>query len=235
MLIYAKHLLKAVSEGKPSALKALGYYSQWRKFQGDAHSSMHDRLPWITFAAIDYLKHAIKKDALVFEYGGGGSTLFFVDNAGKVITVEHNPEWFGRLQESLQEAAGQKRWEGHLIPAVPMAENGKKDPANPGDYYSDDEAYAGHSFKDYVTFIDRFPDHHFDVVLVDGRARTSCIKHAAPKVKPGGLLVLDNADRRYYLQQNEHSLAGFRLVVNAWGPIPFNQFFSQTNVWIKAN
>lgn len=131
-------------------------------------------------------------------------------------------------------ADSQPKWEGHLIPAEPLSGKKALDPANPDDYYSADEGFSQHTFRQYVTFIDRFPDHSFDIVMIDGRARTSCIKHAAPKIKKGGLLIVDNADRSYYLKNTKQYLAGFRLVENAYGPIPYNHFFSKTNIWIKA-
>lgn len=56
------------------------------------------------------------------------------------------------------------------------------------------------NFETYVKSIDKFPDNYFDLIIVDGRARPSCIKHAMNKVKTGGVLLIDNADRTYYLQ-----------------------------------
>lgn len=35
------------------------------------------KMPWITFPAIRRIKKFIRKDMIVFEYGSGGSTLFF--------------------------------------------------------------------------------------------------------------------------------------------------------------
>jgi hypothetical protein len=47
----------------------------------------------------------------------------------------------------------------------------------------------------YAAFIDRFPDHSFDLVIIDGRARAACIQHAIPKVKKGGYLLVDDSER----------------------------------------
>ena len=38
------------------------------------------------------------------------------------------------------------------------------------------------------------PDGTFDVVLVDGPSRAACVSAALPKLKPGGILYLDNTD-----------------------------------------
>ena len=50
------------------------------------------------------------------------------------------------------------------------------------------------SFQNYASAIDQFGAHSFDLVLVDGRSRPSCFKHAVPCVAPNGYIVLDNSD-----------------------------------------
>lgn len=52
--------------------------------------------------------------------------------------------------------------------------------------------------KPYFKIADEFPDHHFDLILVDGRDRNKCIQASLKKVKNGGLLVLDDAQRTRY-------------------------------------
>jgi hypothetical protein len=44
----------------------------------------------------------------------------------------------------------------------------------------------------YVRAISRFKDASFDFVLVDGRIRDFCILAAIPKIRPGGMLIVDN-------------------------------------------
>ena len=50
-------------------------------------------LPWFTFSAIEFLETWIKPHHEVFEYGCGGSTLFFAQRANSVASVEHNGIW----------------------------------------------------------------------------------------------------------------------------------------------
>jgi hypothetical protein len=97
----------------------------------------------------------------------------------------------------------------------------------PEDYLSDE----GQTYKKYATVIDQFPDEYFDVVLVDGRARPSCMFHSLRKVKKNGLLILDNADRPYYLKAFHDKLKNYQLVVSATGPAPYSPWFTQTNIW----
>lgn len=46
----------------------------------------------------------------------------------------------------------------------------------------------------YVRIIDEVSDESLDFVLVDGLARSWCALAAIPKLRPGGLLVIDNAN-----------------------------------------
>ena len=50
-------------------------------------------------------------------------------------------------------------------------------------------------FDDYVAAINDELDNSLDLVIVDGRARVECVRRAMPKVKPGGLLLLDDTGR----------------------------------------
>lgn len=132
-------------------------------------STMTLRLPWLPFCLIDELSRKVGPGARVFEYGGGGSTLWFLDRGASVVTVEHDRDW-GRV---LRGAIQAERWE--LL-----------------------ERPSSNTFEDYVSAIRGFPDRSFDVVVVDGRERGQCLLAAVEKVRPGGLLILDDSDRGRY-------------------------------------
>jgi hypothetical protein len=50
----------------------------------------------------------------------------------------------------------------------------------------------------YVGAIKRYPARFFDVVVVDGMERLTCVRSALPHLKDDGLLILDNSDRPDY-------------------------------------
>src|SRR2546430_10979936 len=50
-------------------------------------------LPWFAYAAIDFLRSYLDKEMRAFEFGSGGSTLFFAQHCKKVISVEDNAPW----------------------------------------------------------------------------------------------------------------------------------------------
>jgi hypothetical protein len=132
-------------------------------------STLRLELPWLPFRLIDELAERVGTGSRVFEYGGGGSTLWFLAQGAEVVTVEHHPGW----ADELGRRVGSDRWT--LLQR------------------SADDGYA-----DYVRAIEDYPDDSFDVVVVDGRERARCLTAALPKVRPGGLLVVDDADRERY-------------------------------------
>jgi hypothetical protein len=62
------------------------------------------KLPWLTYGAIRFLKHNLPRDARVFEFGGGMSTLWFDENCAEVHTVEDNPVWHQDLARKVRRA-----------------------------------------------------------------------------------------------------------------------------------
>ena len=64
--------------------------------------------------------------------------------------------------------------------------------------------------RGYPAAIDEFGDDSFDVVIVDGIYRPECLQRGASKVKPGGLLVLDDTDQRQLARLRKSSLPGWK-------------------------
>ena len=227
----ALHLLRQIkwNRSRGSRWSDVRYYAQWKRSLRPGASSLDERTAWITFPAIDILKKLLKPTDRVFEYGGGGSTLFWLDRVAEVVTVEHDAQWFAALEKRMQQEGG-GRWTGIHVPATSGTLVPNPDPAEPAHYASADAASQGFHFKDYVHAIDRFPDAHFDVLMIDGRARTSCLAPATPKLKRGGLLVLDNAERAYYTDRNAAVLQGFDVVLAGMAPVIFNRDLSETRI-----
>lgn len=212
---------------------AYRYFFRWKRSLEKNASSINDKQPWITYKVIDYLDKTLQPDHTVFEYGGGGSTLFFASRVSEVITIEHNEEWFKLLSEnkSLKDFKG---WKGKFIAATKGELHQPVDRSDPEHYSSDDIPSKGYNYKNYASAIDAYPDNYFGCVLVDGRSRPACLLHAIPKIKQGGLLVLDNSDRDYYLPQvSPHIKQHFRVVIDDFGPSPYSQDFTKTTVWKK--
>ncbi|HEX2914535.1 MAG TPA: hypothetical protein VH186_27285 [Chloroflexia bacterium] len=154
--------------------------------------------PFINFQAADWVKAYLKgKTAIrVFEYGSGASTIFWLSMKAEVISVEHDADWYRKIKQRLSEA---DQIDYRLVePEKAPEDRANGDPADPDLCISALEPYRGLSFASYVSQVDAFPDEYFDVIMVDGRSRASCLVHSLPKVKTGGIIILDNSDRERY-------------------------------------
>jgi hypothetical protein len=207
------------------------YYFAWKHSLEHAANPLSDGVPWITFEARDFLDSVLTSGATVFEYGSGGSTLFYSARVQKVISIENDAEWSNRVRRMLIDR-GIRNCELRFVPAHKTVES-TGNPMDPESYASSAEEYERHSFRQYVFAIDDFPDQFFDFVAVDGRARPSCIQHARTKVKIGGYIMLDNSERPIY-QRSIQLLSGWDKK-QFYGPGPYNTYFWETTVWRRSS
>lgn len=208
------------------------YYSRWKKTLIEGKSSLDFGLPWFTFQAIDYIDQHLPEGARVFEFGGGGSTVFFQKKKCHVYTVEHHKEWFENISKSFQSTT--PAWNGYLIEAEQGDLVAAPEIENPLHYTSDDEGYKTKNFKSYATKIDGFENGFFDLVLVDGRSRPSCVYHSIDKIKKGGYLVIDNSERDYYNAYfNANFASQFEKELDVFGPVPYITWFHKTTIYRK--
>jgi SAM-dependent methyltransferase len=195
------------------------------------------RLPWIVFGATDFLADFLSwerqcgRSLRVFEYGSGGSTLFWLARGAEVVSIEHDPLWYAHLRQRFEPSSPVDY--RLVLPEPAESDSHGADIADPACYRSDDASFRGCTFRNYVSQVDAFPDDHFDVILIDGRARPACIQHSVDKVRPGGLLVLDNADRPYYTARTQPYLAHFTRHVFR-GPVPGITLMGQTDIYVKG-
>ncbi len=143
-------------------------------------TTMGSRTPWWPRPAIEAVGAALPRGARVLEFGGGGSTLWMHDLGARVVCVEHDARWYEQLRAGLP----------------PEVEVELRTPAATGSVVS--EKAPGLYFDDYVAALDRQTDGSLDLVVVDGRARVACGLAAREKVRPGGMLLLDDSDRDHY-------------------------------------
>lgn len=100
---------------KPKRLQALlsfnhkGYLCEigWlksfdRKSPVDSHGNP---IPWVTYSFIDFIKERLNKQHTVFEFGSGSSTSFYAKQAGIVVSVEHDKDWYEKIISTKPENA----------------------------------------------------------------------------------------------------------------------------------
>lgn len=123
-------------------------------------------LPWISYAAAHEIEKALdSRHSVVLEFGSGMSTIWLARRSAKVYSVEHSDVWFGFVAEHLQRLS------------------------------LENVVYELRPEKDaYIHFPDT-RDVFFDFVLIDGLYRSDCLKNAISRLKPGGLIYLDDCDK----------------------------------------
>jgi len=213
-------------------LKAiLTYAGAWNRLNDPAKKMHAEKLPWLCFSAIDRIKKILHPNMTVFEYGSGASTLFWSSRVKAVISIEHDKVWYEKTGRDLAEA-GVSNVTYILSEAEPDSTYQTKSYKDPGHYISDDHNFRGKNFESYVKQIDKFDDHYFDMIIIDGRARPSCIAHSLQKVKTNGFIIIDNTDRKYYLEPFQFN-AGNWARWDFTGPVPYSRNFSKTTILQK--
>jgi hypothetical protein len=161
-----------------------------------SYSPLAAEVPWMTYKATGWLDGYLRKDMAVFEYGSGGSTVFFANRAHKLVSVEHDAVWHRQVSEALE----RRRLTNceYLLREPQRAPRDRPAEYRWDLYTSTDGDFAGFVFDEYVKTVDAFPEGSFDLVVVDGRARASCVHHGLARVRPGGVLLLDDSDRPEY-------------------------------------
>jgi hypothetical protein len=183
----------------------------------DAEDMMRLDVPWWTFSATNWVAGFLRSRpaAVAFEYGAGASTVWLARRCVRVHSVEHDQRWAETASRLISPHA-------NVTLAVVPPEPG---PA-PARYRSQKEGWRGVSFERYVRAIDAVPG-QFDLIVVDGRCRASCLEAAVPRLIPGGVVVFDNTFRRRY--RSAITASGLRARVFT-GLVPGLPYPDQTTV-----
>ncbi len=159
----------------------------------DSADLVHLDVPWWTYRAIDEVGlflDARHGRARVFEYGAGASTVWLSRRCVEVHSVEHDAG-FARMMAGI--------FDRHANISVrvvePVALTGGS--ADEAWARSNRKGYTDRAFDAYVSSIDDV-EGAFDLIVIDGRARVACLRHALPRLAAGGVILFDNSDRREY-------------------------------------
>src|ERR1019366_2688084 len=148
--------------------------------------------PWINAPALRFLKGIIRPQWRVFEFGSGRSTIWYAKHVASVVALESAARWHAQVEQDLA------RYDNAAVELL--------------------------SAREFPSRMRNELDSTFDLVVVDGPDadecgcvlppeldRTGCICASVTKVRPGGVLVLDNSDLPRY-RQADSTLAGWRCV-----------------------
>ncbi len=142
-----------------------------------AYERLHPDEPFLAPAAVRFLDAALPRQGIGLEWGSGRSTRWLARRLRHLVAVEHDPRWRDEVREQLEQA-GLHNVDYRLIPL----EHPIDEPTRP----------RYDPMPRYASFVDEFPDGYFDFIEVDGHYRQACIVMGLPKLKPGGLLLVDD-------------------------------------------
>jgi hypothetical protein len=189
-----------------------GYYKLFNLFNPNR--------PWTSQASIRIFEAILQPHMRGVEYGSGRSTRFFATRLAHLTSIEHHKGWYEKVRKEIRDL---KNVDFVLIepvfPPLPRKATYQK-------YMQREEgALPRWEYYPYFEYISGMDDESLDFVLVDGRARVDCMFNALPKLKSGGILVLDNSERPQYAEIHQ-ALAG-------WPKVNTTTGLTDTTFWFK--
>ena len=145
-------------------------------------------VPWWPYSAAKKIEEFLhdKVSPRVFEWGSGASTIWLANRADHVVSIEHDQEWAVKMHALLVARAIDNTKIIH-VPAPQTASPVVR---------SKKAGYELLDFANYADAIDKFE--LFDLIIIDGRVRLDCLKKAKSHLKEGGMILLDNSNRKRY-------------------------------------
>jgi predicted O-methyltransferase YrrM len=129
------------------------------------------------------------------EWGSGGSTQAVLEQCPSVeryVSIEHDRAWYERVRQQVRDPRLELYY---LAPEVPIpARSLFKSKRRKWNARAEVERSLLAGYIDFPATLGVL----FDVVLVDGRARNFCLSAGWRLLRPGGVLVLHDAQRRQY-------------------------------------
>ncbi len=178
----------------------------------------HPNNPWLTSDAVTLLDQLLKSDDVGVEFGSGRSTLWFVQRLKHLTSIEDNHVWYALVEKRINALSLQSKIDYRFCEKL----------------------------DSYVNQVNSFADESIDFCLVDGEVRDKCALLMLPKIRSGGLMVVDNAN--WYLPQEKFYSPNtlrprdgcasdiweeFRHKTSSWRKIWTSNGVTDTCIWFK--
>lgn len=163
-----RNLGRPITHLTPSYVKA-------RTLEG-LHRRRHPTDPWLTSDAVAILDSLLRTSDRGVEFGSGRSTTWLAGRLASLVSVEHSRQWAEIVTRSLDDA-------GRMNVSLQLVE--------PGEEATEPKA------AEYLAAVADLAPASMDIALVDGLHRSECLVRSIELVRPGGVIVLDNAERYF--------------------------------------
>jgi predicted O-methyltransferase YrrM len=157
---------------------------------------IHPDAPWVTPAAVRLLAGILRPSDRGVEFGSGRSTSWFAARVGHLTSVEHDREWYATVAARLKRQ-GLGNVDYILAP--------RDQPEDRGDRSEYLQAVAGIGAES------------IDFAMIDGMYRGYAAQLVMPKIRPGGLMIIDNVN--WYLPSRSHAPNSRSLAAGPAGPV----------------
>ncbi len=151
----------------------------WDRLALMAYEKGNPDQPWLTRTMIEILDTLLLPDDVGLEFGSGRGTRWFLQRVGHLTSVEHNRNWYVLVEKQLESVG------------------------KPVDYRLREDGATESPDSAYVEVAKSIASSSLDFVLVDGVARDHCALASLDKLKPGGMLIIDNVN--WYLPREPKS------------------------------
>jgi hypothetical protein len=201
-------------------------------------------IPWITYPAFSVLRRIVAPEHRVFEYGAGNSSFWFAEHTSEVVSVDHDRAWtervslkaptnltvrfFGEDAEPIRSNAAINEFFARS-PDLPCTGNAKRDR---------EHGFVCNSYTRYAAEITKHAP--FDIIVVDGAARSLCAWMAGHSLTPDGIVIFDNSERWQYnagflaLEELGFGRIDFFGIAPASTYVSCTSIFFRTTKWTKA-
>jgi predicted O-methyltransferase YrrM len=157
--------------------RAFGHWTP-RYVRARAYEMLYQRRnpddPWLTPEAVRLLDSMLRPTDVGAEFGSGRSTSWLAKRCAHLTSVEHDEAWFAKVSATL--AAGR-------ITHVDYRYQPVDKPDEPGD------------LSGYAQVAQFLGDESIDFALVDGLYRDYVTLFLLGKIRPGGMIIIDDVHR----------------------------------------
>jgi predicted O-methyltransferase YrrM len=143
---------------------------------------IHPDWPWWSKEAVLICDKLVKGTDVIIEFGSGRSTMWLAKKCKHITSIEHHTDWYNIVNKQITEAKLLSKINLILAPIKP-------------DLTIEDQPY--------LIPVKDIDESTVDIVLVDGKFRAQAALLSLPKIKSGGILILDDVHR--YLPQRGSS------------------------------
>jgi len=176
----------------------------------------HPHSHWLCPDALRFLAGWLAPTDIGFQWGSSDGTLWLAEHVQHLTCVEHDPVQAHDVQARLQTEGLDERVTYHLESHGNAIE---------------------HTDAAYVRLIDSAPDYSLNFCSVAGPLPLACCLASILKLKHGGLLILENANR-YFSHEGELALVGADWDDVLWHLAPWRQIWTgnglaETAIFIK--